>query len=179
MVPTDGAGLIWTEDGQHHLNYHRLRVELSHIQGKTYDLLYSNRAAKVKGQERQRRVERLQAQLDQWYSRIPSIFQIENVAYAVGPGRLIQMCKMHHAYLLAEVMVHGIYSRDADWVTRISSFSQAAIQELSSGPRPFGTPSCTRDQAPPLPEGWSKCVEISRGCMKLFQDTTATECVIW
>lgn len=89
------------------------------------------------------------------------------------------MTKMHHAYLLAEVMTHGIYSHDADWVKRISSFSRAAIEELSITSRSFATESCYRDQRPPLPGGWDKCVEIARGCMKLFQEAIPTECLIW
>jgi hypothetical protein len=162
-----------------YFNYHRRRVELAHIEGKVYDLLYSNRATKVSGSERQQRVGRLQAMLDKWYERIPSVFHIEQVADNVGPAQLIQLTKMHHAYLLAEVMTHGMYSHNADWVKRISTFSRAAIEDISQGNHKHGTPSCYRAQTAPLPEGWSKCVEISRGCMRLFQGATPTECLIW
>ncbi|RSM15872.1 hypothetical protein CEP52_000414 [Fusarium oligoseptatum] len=152
-------------------------VELAYIEGKVYDLLYSNRANKVHGPERKRRVLRLQTMLDQWYERIPTVFHIENVSATVGPSQLVQMTKMHHSFLLAEVMTHGIYSHNADWVKRISSFSRAAIGDLDEG---FGSPKCgMRDQEPPLPDGWTKCVDISRGCMKLFQEATPTECLVW
>ncbi|KAL2682407.1 hypothetical protein Neosp_006858 [[Neocosmospora] mangrovei] len=150
LAPADSAGLIWTQNGQVHFNYHRRRVELAYIEGKVYDLLYSNRATKVRGPERKRRVLRLQAMLDQWYERIPAVFHIENVAATVGPSQLVQMTKMHHSFLLAEVMTHGIYSHNADWVKRISSFSRAAIGDLDEG---FGTPKCKmREQEPPLPD---------------------------
>ncbi|KAF4471443.1 transcriptional regulator [Fusarium albosuccineum] len=179
LAPTDSAGLIWTQNGQVHFNYHRRRVELAYIEGKVYDLLYSNRASKVRGQERQRRVVRLQAMLDQWYDRIPTVFHIDHVASTVGPSQLVQMTKMHHAFLLAEVMTHGIYSHNADWVKRISSFSRAAIGDLKI--QGFSQYSCgpTEAQSPPLPEGWTKCVEVSRGCMRLFQNATPTECLVW
>ncbi|KAM5353584.1 hypothetical protein ACJ41O_000234 [Fusarium nematophilum] len=180
LAPTDSAGLIWTQNGQVHFNYHRRRVELAHIQGKIYDLLYSNRASKVRGQERQRRVVRLQSMLDQWYDRIPAVFHIEHVASTVGPSQLVQMTKMHHAFLLAEVMTHGIYSHSADWVMRISSISRAAISNMKNPPDGFGSANCNGEKAPPpLPEGWSRCVEISRGCMKLFQESSPTECLVW
>ncbi|KAF4973267.1 hypothetical protein FZEAL_9366 [Fusarium zealandicum] len=177
LAPADSAGLIWTQNAQVHFNYHRRRVELAYIQGKVYDLLYSNRANKVKGPERQRRVFRLQAMLDQWYGRIPVAFHIDHVASTVGPSQLVQMCKMHHAFLLAEVMTHGIYSHNADWVNRVSSFSLAAIGD-SRGENCGSDKSYLR-QTPPLPEGWTKCVQVSRGCMKLFQEATPTECLIW
>ncbi|KAI5458976.1 fungal-specific transcription factor domain-containing protein [Mariannaea sp. PMI_226] len=178
-APADSAGLIWTQNGQVYFNYHRRRVELSHIQGKVYDLLYSNRATKVTGLERSSRVARLQAMLDKWYDRIPPVFQIEQVIDNVGPAQLIQLTKMHHAYLLAEVMTHGIYSHNADWVKRISAFSQVTVRNLGQGTLKYGSPGWHGNQEAPLPEGWSKCVEVSRGCMRLFQDATPTECLIW
>ncbi|KAF7551853.1 hypothetical protein G7Z17_g4695 [Cylindrodendrum hubeiense] len=180
MAPTDDTGFIWTQNGQAHFNYHRRRVELAHIEGKVYDLLYSNRATKIKGLERQQRVARLQAMLEKWYERIPPVFQIEQVAANVGPSQLVQLTKMHHAFLLAEVMTHGIYSHNADWVNRISSFSRSAIRSMALVPNKFKNPTCisNKDQSAPLPEGWNKCVEISRGCMNLFQGATPTECLV-
>ncbi|KAM0347406.1 hypothetical protein ACHAPU_004927 [Fusarium lateritium] len=180
LAPADSAGLIWTQNGQVHFNYHRRRVELAYIEGKVYDLLYSNRASKVTGQERQRRVARLQSMLDQWYQRIPTVFHIEHVAATVGPSQLVQMTKMHHGFLLTEVMINGIYSHNSEWVKRISSFGASMITTVGSLD---DRGSCLGvncwDQAPPLPEGWDKCVDHSRGCMKLFQEATPTECLIW
>lgn len=183
LTPSDGVGLIWTQDGQTHFNYYRRRVELAHIEGKIYDLLYSNRASKITGLERQRRVTRLQAMLDQWYERIPTVFHMENVVSAVSPISLIGLTKMHHAFLLAEVMTHGIYSHNVDWVRRISSFSHTSIECLSQSLGNKGieteTSGYIRHQSPPLSEGWSKCVDISRNCMRLFQNVPPTECLIW
>ncbi|KAF5650099.1 transcriptional regulator [Fusarium tjaetaba] len=179
LAPPDSVGLIWTQNGQVHFNYHRRRVELAYIQGKVYDLLYSNRSSKVTAQERQRRVTRLQSMLDQWYERIPNVFHIEHVAATVGPSQLVQMTKMHHAFLLTEVMNHGIYSHNAEWVKRISSFSRATITSVGNlENRGFDGAGKCQDQAPPLPEGWNHCVDVSRGCMKLFQEATPTECLI-
>ncbi|KAJ4123090.1 hypothetical protein NW768_010083 [Fusarium equiseti] len=171
MTPADSAGLIWTQNGQVHFNYHRRRVELAYIEGKVYDLLHSNRASRITPQERKRRVAHLQTMLDQWYERIPTAFHIEYVVATVGPSQLVQMTKMHHAFLLTEVMIHGIYSYNKDWQKRVTSFGKEAI----SGSDQFGR---NKEQAP-LPEGWNQCVDVSRGCMKLFQEATPTECLVW
>lgn len=118
--------------------------------------------------------------LDQWYERIPTVFHIEHVTATVGPSQLVQMTKMHHAFLLTEVMIHGIYSHNAEWVKRISSFSRATITSVGNlENRGFDGAGKCQDQAPPLPEGWNHCVDVSRGCMKLFQEATPTECLIW
>ncbi|KAF4450665.1 hypothetical protein F53441_6326 [Fusarium austroafricanum] len=181
LAPPDSVGLLWTQNGQVHFNYHRRRVELAYIEGKVYDLLYSNRASKVTGPERAQRVSRLQAMVDQWYERIPNVFHIEHVASTVGPSQLVQMTKMHHAFLLVEVMIHGIYSHNAEWVKKMSSFSRATLTAVGNMEN-RGTVDSTgycQDQLPPLPEGWKKCIEVSRGCMKLFQEATPTECLVW
>lgn len=92
----------------------------------------------------------------------------------------MQMTKMHHAFLLTEVMIHGIYSHNAEWVKRISSFSRATITSVGNlENRGFDGAGKCQDQAAPLPEGWNHCVDVSRGCMKLFQEATPTECLIW
>ncbi|GKU05366.1 transcription factor [Fusarium langsethiae] len=117
------------------------------------------------------RVARLQSMLDQWYERIPQAFHIEHVAATVGPSQLVQMTKMHHAFLLTEVMIHGIYSYNKDWQKRISSFGRDKIS--------WGDQNGTNKEQAPLPEGWNQCVDVSRGCMKLFQEATPTECLVW
>lgn len=176
----DGAGIIWTSDGRTQFNVFRMRLDLSHIQGKIYDLLYSNRSLKVQGKERQRRVNSMQAMLTQWLNRIPMPFRIEHVATTVNEAELLQMVKLHHAYLHAVVHTHGIYSKDAEWMNRISSLSRASIEDYARTVQGPMVGTCSSDtQNPPLDEGWKYCVEISRGCMKLFQDATPTECMIW
>ncbi|KAM0247753.1 hypothetical protein ACHAQJ_009714 [Trichoderma viride] len=177
VVSPDGTGVISTLDGRNHFNHFRHRIDLAYIQGKIYNLLYSSRAAKTKGEERKRRISHLQAMLDLWYQRIPAAFHIEHVASTVSPGSLVQMTKMHHEYLLSEVMTHGIYSRSADWIGKLSTVSRLAIQDITS--HCAAAPDGSKDQAPPLPAGWTKCVEVSRGCMKLFQETVPTECLVW
>ncbi|RDW72837.1 hypothetical protein BP6252_06744 [Coleophoma cylindrospora] len=87
IVLSDGAGIITSKDGHSHLNLFRLRVDLAHIEGKIYDLLYSSRSIKAPKPERQRRVTSLQAMLDHWYARIPPAFKIE-MASATHSSRL-------------------------------------------------------------------------------------------
>lgn len=157
----------------------RLRIDLAHIQGKVYDLLYSNRSLKVRGPERERRVASLSAMLTQWYARIPTAFRIEHAAATVGDAELVQLVKMHHAYLHAIVHIHGVYSYQSEWITRVSSLSKTDVHEFGVSMQGPSSVCSTEHQNPPLADGWDYCVEVSRGCMKLFQDATPTECLIW
>lgn len=170
---------MWTRDNQSCFSYHRTRVELAYIEGKVYDLLYSNRASKIGGMERHRRVSHLQIMLDEWYNRIPTVFRLEQAAVNMGLAQLTQLTTMYHIYLLTQVMIHGLYSHNADWMKGVSSSSQKAIEGLFNGPDKRTSLKYHNIQQAPLPEGWTKCVELSRGCMKLYQETTPTESVLW
>ncbi|UNI21291.1 hypothetical protein JDV02_007292 [Purpureocillium takamizusanense] len=175
LTVSDGIGLIWSQDGTSHFNYHRLRVDLAHIEGQIYDLLCSNRASRAPAEERKRRICRLQIQLNRWYERVPPAFQIDHAATKLAPTELTIVTKMHHAYLLATVMTHGLYSHNAEWLKMINSRNQGAIEDLAQA-----MDSCaTKAQTPPFPGGWSRCVELSRGCMELFEKSTPTECLVW
>ncbi|RDW87923.1 hypothetical protein BP5796_03617 [Coleophoma crateriformis] len=179
IVLSDGAGIITSKDGHSHLNLFRLRVDLAHIEGKIYDLLYSCRSIKAPKLERQRHVISLQAMLDHWYARIPPAFKIEKASATVSNDKIPEITKLYHTYLLCIVTTHGVYSNQADWMRRVSSLSRVAIQDFATavqGPRVYFT---CMNQDPPLVGGWSHCVEISRASMKLFQNTKSTSGLIW
>ncbi|KAG9255617.1 fungal-specific transcription factor domain-containing protein [Emericellopsis atlantica] len=179
MNPPDGAGLIYTSDKKTCLNTFRIRLGLSHIQGKIFDNLYSNRASKVQGAERRQRIAALSTMLEQWYARIPPAFRIEHVSSTVDESELVQMVKLHHAYLLAVVHTHGIYSHESEWFGRISSMSKAMIQDYAMTILGPTSKRATESQEPPMAQGWKQCVDLSRKCIRLFQDATPTECLIW
>jgi hypothetical protein len=161
------------------MSYFRLRVELAYIQGAIYDLLYSNRAAKVDAQERQRRVMQIQAKLDNWYERIPVLFQIDVVSSSVGPIELVLVTKMHHGYLIAKVMAHGFYSKDAKWIKGESTPDTVTMNDLVLTQDKFGAARGNTSQDPPSPLGWQELVQISRGFIKLFHAANEIESLIW
>ncbi|KAL0930170.1 nadh oxidase [Colletotrichum truncatum] len=171
--PEDLAGMMYAKNGCK-FNYFRARVELSHISGKVYDQLYSTRARKVSAQDRQQRVARLETMLENWRRNIPSEFQLDSLLRCVDELSIVHMSLLYHGFFTAMVMAHGIYSHDADWVKRISSYSRATIHHLDATP----IAACSGAN-PPLPVGWAKCVELSRSCMNLFVKSPKTDCSIW
>lgn len=179
--PADGAGLIHTLDGRATLNIFRLRVNLAHIEGRVHDLLYSNRASKIPSPERRQRVDALQAMLDRWYGGIPYIFRLGNVSpLLVSPSDLAEVTLLYHAYLLCLVSIHGIYSFQADWMGRIGSLARAAVEDYARSMHGVSGTSCTGlEEAPPGMDGWQRCLEVSRGCMRLFHEMRLTERLLW
>jgi hypothetical protein len=179
ISPPDGLGLIWALDGRNVMNFFRLRIELAHIQGNVYDLLYSNRAARIDEPERHRRTTQVQAKLNRWYERIPTVFRIERVSSNVGPVELIQITKMHHGHLIAKVMAQGFYSQDADWIKGTGSPSTITMDDLVLTQYQFGAARGNTNQAPPSPSGWEELVQISRGCMELFHTANQLDDLVW
>jgi hypothetical protein len=169
--PEDGTGIVYTKDGGDKMNYFRMRVDLSHIEGKIYDMLYSSRAKKVSPQEKNLRTQRLQSALDKWKQMIPASFDVDLVAKTVTPTALVPLVMLYHSYLTSLVMLHGIYSHDADWVLRISAYSRMIGDSHATGD--FET------EPHRLPPGWALCVETSRSVMQLFNAAPPLDCVIW
>ncbi|OLN86340.1 putative transcriptional regulatory protein C530.05-like protein 15 [Colletotrichum chlorophyti] len=171
--PEDGAGVMYAKNGRK-FNFFRARVELSHIAGKVYDLLYSTRARKVSKHEAQLRVVRLEEMLEKWKRNVPFEFQLSAVAQHIDTQPAVHMLLLHHHYFVAMVMTHGIYSHDAEWVKSISLVSQMAVRGVNASSVSPGSPEDL-----PLPVGWRKCVELSRGCMKLFAESAKSDCAVW
>lgn len=171
--------VIWTQDGRTQFSLFRIRIELSQILGKVYELLYSNRSMRIGEAERRRRVKDLSTMLAQWYRRIPIPFRPEHVAAAVGDSELIQMVKLYHAYLLALIHVHSISSTHTEWISRLSSLSREAIRDYAALVKGTSPPCVTEDRDHLVAEGWDHCVEVSRGCITLFQEAIPTECLLW
>jgi len=154
------------------VNYFLLRVELASIEGKVYDLLYSTRSKKVSSAERSLRVQKLSRSLDRWLRKIPPRMQFDVISQSLGLVVVNHMAMMYHVYHMSLILVHGIYSYDADWVRKISSHSKFAITTKSN--------NTTRSESgPPLPHGWAACVNASRSCMRLFQESDQRDCLVW
>ncbi|KAK2040721.1 fungal-specific transcription factor domain-containing protein [Colletotrichum somersetense] len=177
--PEDGAGILAAKNGSK-FNVFRARVELSHMAGKVYDLLYSTRARKASKQELQSRRAKLESMLETWHGNIPSEFRMESMLDNVEALPAVHMTLLYHNYFVVTVTTHGIYSRTAECVQRVSSCSQTAMREFEEARRATTTEGSEGQAgARKLPSKWSECVELSRGCMKLFLKGPKTDCSIW
>ncbi|WDK20861.1 fungal specific transcription factor domain-containing protein [Colletotrichum graminicola] len=173
--PDDGAGMMAAKNGSK-FNVFRARVELSHIAGKVYDLLYSTRARKVAKQELQSRRTRLESMLENWHSNIPAEFRMESLMDNVEALAAVHMTLLYHNYFVVTIMTHSIYSHNAEWVQRVSSHSRTVMRDLDGGAT---TATEGGEGSAGLPVRWAECVELSRRCMKLFVESPKTDCSIW
>ncbi|KAK3317144.1 fungal-specific transcription factor domain-containing protein [Cercophora scortea] len=172
--PADGVGDIYTLEGRVRVSYLRLRVQLAYIMGKGYDLLYSTRSSKVSAQERRDRVVRLSRQLEIWRGHIPGEMQLRTAADNLGRMELVFMATLHCGYLSCLVMVHGVWSSNAQWIQRVSRYGQVVIKDSE-----FDGRRVCSSQMPPLPVAWKRCVQISRECLAMARRMPQSDYSVW
>ena len=158
--PLDGAGDVFSIDGSVRVNFFRTRLWLAHIQGRVFELLFASRAARISAEDRRARVAFLHQQLHNWKQALPAEMHADAVADNVDRSALFWLCMMHFSYLGCLVMVHGIWSHDADWRKRL------VLTERG-------------ETAPPLPSGWENCVDASRACMCLMSRMHLSDASVW
>ncbi|KAK3375519.1 fungal-specific transcription factor domain-containing protein [Lasiosphaeria ovina] len=172
--PPDGVSDIYTADGRVRVNYLRLRVQLAHIQGRTYDLLYSTRSTRISPQERQSRVVRLATQLEKWRRSIPAEMQLGSVDRHLDRFALIHMATLLWSYHASLATIHGVWSHNAHWMKRISNYSQTVIRDSEIDGR-----KCCYHQHPPLPAAWKRLLGASRECLALANKMPQSDCNVW
>lgn len=169
--PPDGVGNVYTNDGRIRVNFFRLRVQLAHIQGQVYNALFATRASKITLPERRARVALLHTRLEQWRRKLPSELQADAVVEHVSRTALFWLCLLHFSALGCLVMIHGIWSHDAEWRKRLPTGDSNAggLTHTQDGSR----------QPPSLPNGWKNCVQMSRHCMAMIYRMPLSDCCVW
>lgn len=168
--PPDNVGYIYTKDGRTALHFFKLRLQLSNLQGRVYDLLYAIKANKILQTERQKRVTLLHYRLELWRRSIPVEMQADVVTEHVSEEGLFWICLLHFSYLGCLVMIHGIWTHDAEWRQRLTHSFSASSPSINKG---------KAHQVPPLPRGWKNCVQMSRHCMQLVYQMPLSHCSVW
>ena len=174
--PSDDAGSVYTIDARTRVNFLRLRLRLAYIQGRVYDLLFATRAAKITLHERRARITFLHSQLEQWRRTIPPELQANVVVNHVNRAALSWLCMMHFSYLGCLVMIHGIWSFDAEWRKRLTTKYDNNDDSIATNGQ---NSDLTAPTPPPLPRGWRNCVLMSRNCMAMVPEMPLSDCSVW
>ncbi|KIW18537.1 hypothetical protein PV08_02825 [Exophiala spinifera] len=174
--PPDDVGIVHTTDGRTSVNFFRLRVRLAYIQGRVYDLLFATQATKITPQERRARIAFLHNQLEQWRRTVPPELQANVVVNHVNRAALLWLCMMHFSYLGCLVMIHGIWSFDAEWRSRLTTRHDNIDVSIAANGQ---NSNLTTPTPPPLPRGWRNCVLMSRNCMVMISKMSLSDCSVW
>lgn len=117
--------------------------------------------------------------MDDWHARIPEAFKTEHISTTASGADMAELTRLHHDYLFSLISLHGVYSRSAGWQGKVTSLSRAALHDCAAAIQGQRNTACLQNQNPPLVEGWGFCVDIRRGFVKLLQEITPSEFLIW
>ncbi|KAI1499885.1 fungal-specific transcription factor domain-containing protein [Biscogniauxia marginata] len=173
--PGESDNYFQSIDGLSNLHYLRTRVKLANIQGRIYDSLFSNRSKKQSMDSRQRSVVYLDRLLDQWRMAIPASLQLECVTKSLKREPLVHMTSLYQTYMVCLALTHGLCSLDAPWLKSLGKLAALSLENFDNQ-----TNTSMREQLPPLPYAWDKCVVAGRGCLKILSnEANLGGCHVW
>jgi len=129
--PEDGLGYIHIINATSAINFFRLRVELSIIQGKIHSRLYSVRALKAPRHDRLLAIESLDRMLAAWKHNVPSDFRPENLQTSVKESSIIHIVILQLTYFNCLSLVHCISFQSSHWTTNVLNSFERSIEANS------------------------------------------------
>ncbi|KAK9782792.1 putative Fungal-specific transcription factor domain-containing protein [Seiridium cardinale] len=174
LPAVDGDGVLVSEDGLSRFNYFRARVQLAHLQGRIFDILYNVRSKRLTPEDRQEHVTKLDMLLEKWHRTIPTSLQVEHMAQSLTRVPVAHMTILQHLYLLTLVLLHGLYSLDSGWMKAIGVYGQTVLANLDNN-----TDICMRHMQPPIPSAWVRCMSAARGSIRLSLSAPQDTCTFW
>ncbi|KAL2694770.1 hypothetical protein Neosp_001357 [[Neocosmospora] mangrovei] len=175
--PEDGLGVIPSDTDSVQLNFLRVRVQLAFIQGKTNDLLYSQKGRKLTPEQRSNNITRIEERMAEWLKTIPPELQTaEGIKQRLSPMPTLLMLNMFYRHFECLIQLHNIFSFDDVWIDRVNSYLSPAVIEVKDD-EPDG--ELMRAGLAPLPPGWTGCVSGARLCMELITMGRQSEFTLW
>lgn len=175
--PEDGLGVITSDTDSVQLNFLRARVQLAFIQGKTNDLLYSQKGRKLTHEQRSNNITRIEERMTEWLKTIPLELQTaEGIKQRLSQMPTLLMLNMFYRHFECLIQLHSIFSFDDVWIDRVNTYLSPAVIEVKND-EPDG--ELVRAGLAPLPPGWTGCVSGARLCLELIAMGRQSEFTLW
>ncbi|KAJ4328872.1 hypothetical protein N0V84_000660 [Fusarium piperis] len=177
LDPEDGLGVITSDTDSVQLNFLRARVQLAFIQGKTNDLIYSQKGRKLTHEQRSNNIIRIEERMTAWLKSIPKELQTaEGIKQRLSPMPMLLMLNMFYRHFECLIQLHSIFSFDDVWIDRVNSYLSPAVIEVKDD-EPDG--ELVRASLAPLPPGWTGCVGGARLCLELITMGRQSDFTLW
>jgi Fungal specific transcription factor domain/Fungal Zn(2)-Cys(6) binuclear cluster domain len=137
--PTDGLGVIVSNNGEDAFNIFRLRVQLAIILSETYATLYSVQSTKLELSARSLAIENLDNRLNAWVRNIPLDFAPQALQESIAPWAVLHLVILYMTYFNSLTMVHSISYRGEYWA---ASASNTVEGTLAGDPISVGRTCC-------------------------------------
>lgn len=142
--PVDGIGNIPLADGKGKMNLFRVMCELSIVESRVYNRLYSTTATKQSDGELLNTIGELDQELEDWKDRIPIDFRPEHEIKASHTPLILHVVMLHFNYYNCLTTIHRMSIHHGYWTSRLSNFAIQGLNARPLNPRIFSSAAlCT------------------------------------
>ncbi|KAK0666854.1 6c6d08f8-8b27-48d1-a5e9-ee3a8a61eadc [Cercophora samala] len=142
--PADGIGNIPLADGKGKMNLFRVMCELSIVESRVYNRLYSTEATKQSDGELLNTIGELDQELEDWKDRIPIDFRPEHEIKASHTPLILHIVMLHFNYYNCLTTIHRMSIHHGYWTSRLSNYAIQGLNARPLNPRIFSSAAlCT------------------------------------
>lgn len=142
--PVDGIGNIPLADGKGKMNLFRVMCELSIVESRVYNRLYSTKATKQSDGELLNTIGELDQELEEWKDRIPIDFRPEHEIKASHTPLILHIVMLHFNYYNCLTTIHRMSIHHGYWTSRLSNYAIQGLNARPLNPRIFSSAAlCT------------------------------------
>ncbi|KAF5568586.1 transcriptional activator Mut3p [Fusarium napiforme] len=157
--PEENLGIITSSTDTIRFNYLRSCAKFAFIQGKTHDLLYSQKSHTLTTERKTRSIALIEELLKEWVDEIPpELRTTEGIDKRLSPFARDMMTNLWSRHIEARIKIHSIFTFEDTWINRVRRYLSPAVIDISDDV----DGEVKRADLTPLPAGWDECVGNAR-----------------
>ncbi|KAF5692319.1 transcriptional activator Mut3p [Fusarium circinatum] len=176
--PEENLGIITSSTDTIRFNCLRACAKFAFIQGKAYDLLYSQKSHTLTPEGKARLIALIEELLKDWVDEIPPELRTRegiDKRLSVSPLARDMMTNLWSRHIETRIKIHSIFTFEDTWINRVRRYLSPAVIDISDDV----DGEVKRADLTPLPAGWDECVGNARVCLELISSSKLTEYILW
>ncbi|XEU95867.1 hypothetical protein FSHL1_001152 [Fusarium sambucinum] len=174
--PENNVGVMISCTDSIRFNYLRARARFAYIQGKAFDLLYSQKSTTLAKEQKHSMMLRIEEMLVEWVQEIPvELHTAEGIRERFSPAATDLMMNLWFHHAECRIKIRSIFAFEDAWVNRVKLYLSPPVIDMSDDV----DGEVRRGDIPPLPSGWDECVIYGRVCLELLLKKRPTEYILW
>ncbi|KAF5568507.1 Mut3p-like transcriptional activator [Fusarium phyllophilum] len=174
--PEESLGVITSSTDTIRFNYLRSCAKFAFIQGKSHDLLYSQKSHTLTTERKARSMSLIEELLKEWVDEIPLELRTrEGIDERLSPLARDLMTNLWSRHIETRIKIHSIFTFEDTWINRVRRYLSPAVIDISDDV----DGEVKRADLTPLPVGWDECVGYARVCLELISSAKLTEYILW
>ncbi|KAM0411293.1 hypothetical protein ACHAPD_009495 [Fusarium lateritium] len=174
--PENNLGVMTSSTDSIRFNYLRAKARFAYIQGKAFDLLYSQKSTTLTKEQKHSMMLRIEEMLAEWVQEIPiELRSAEGILERFSPAATDLMMNLWFHHAECWIKIRSIFTFEDAWVNRVKLYLSPPVIDMSDDV----DGEVRRGDIPPLPSGWDDCVRYGRICLELLLKKRPTEYILW